>query len=496
MADSSSVSDVIRMLDATHVAEQEAARRRREEERIEYEKQQKLLAEQEKIWKAEEEKRKEEAAKAERERWRVDEDEAAKEVARLKKEFREKVEPKSRPKSVHIKEIPTLVIDIGSNTIKVGYAGEEVPVVMVSSVAGHVRGEHFMDLDRHAHVDKDAYYGDEVWALKDVLTIKRIVKKGVIQDWKDFEELLSQILFEELKLPKDLSEYPVLLTEPPFTPRKQREKLMTLMFDKYNVAAVYVSNTATLSMFSTGTVTGIVVQVGYEVATSVAVFEGEVVPNSLKRLDLAGYELDLYLIRLLNQRGYRFNELSILDNFIARDIKEQLCEVASDEAEYAEAIREAPPEPYDVSSNGNDLLPGFDKKTYPDTLQIGSERFMCPEALFDPRAYLGKDLAVAGIQKMVEETVAAVSIDLKRPLYKNVVLAGGTTLLTGFAERLRTELKLIVPQSVEVNIRSPNQRHVAAWAGGSVLASAKSFNFHWVSREEYDEYGLELAHHA
>ena len=67
-------------------------------------------------------------------------------------------------------------------------------------------------------------------------------------------------------------------------------------------------------------------------------------------------------------------------------------------------------------------------------------------------------------------------------------------MLTGFPHRLETELKATA--AVPVTVNAPEQRHIAVWAGGSVLAMAKTFNFHWVSREEYDEYGLELAHHG
>jgi actin beta/gamma 1 len=59
-------------------------------------------------------------------------------------------------------------------------------------------------------------------------------------------------LREELKLPEDLSEYPVLITEPPLNPKRNRERLVTMMFDVFNVAAIYVANTATLSLYSTG----------------------------------------------------------------------------------------------------------------------------------------------------------------------------------------------------------------------------------------------------
>lgn len=445
---------------------------------------------------ATEKERKAEAARLEREKWKVDEEAQGAEVAAMKAAFRKKVEPKKAAKKVEIKDIPTVVIDLGSSTIKVGYAGQDAPLQVVSAVVGHVRGEHFMDLEKHAHVDKDVYVGDEVWAFRDVLQVKRVIKNGVVQNWADFELLLKHILHEDMGLPADLHEYPVLLTEPPLNPKANRETLMKCMFETFNFAAVYVANTATMSLYSTGAVTGIVIECGYDVSTSVAVFEGEPIPNSLRRLDVAGKELDNYMIRLLNMRGYRFNELRAIDQFLIRDIKESLCEVASDAAALAEAKAEAPEEEYNTASNGNDMLPGYEKKAVPDVLSIGNERFDCPEALFNPGPITGKDLLVPGLQKMVQQTAEAVAMDLVKPLYANVLLSGGTTMLTGIVHRLEEELKAIVPPTVTVNVKAPPQRHIAVWAGGSVLAMAKSFNFHWVSREEYDEYGCELAHHG
>ena len=101
---------------------------------------------------------------------------------------------------------------------------------------------------------------------------------------------------------------------------------------------------------------------------------------------------------------------------------------------------------------------------------------------------------VPGVRRMVEKSVSALGIDLVKAMYANVVLAGGTSMLTGMAERVRGELSAMVPGTVEVTVHEPPQRHLAAWVGGSILASAKHFGFHWVSREEYLEYGLELAH--
>lgn len=209
-----------------------------------------------------------------------------------------------------------------------------------------------------------------------------MVKNGVVQDWADFVALLRHLFFVEMKLtPARLAEHPVMLLEPPLNPKANRERLLQCVFDNFPVPAVFVANTATLGLYATGTVTGVLVECGYDVSLSVAIYEGEVLPGSLRRLDVAGRDLDQYLSRcgyarrreervlalaawrgvarpwgnlgnffrshplrgpgaarllpapfsaasLLNLRGYRFNELNALDSFVIRDIKESLCRVA------------------------------------------------------------------------------------------------------------------------------------------------------------------------
>lgn len=493
----SAVSRMIEALDGENLRQKEQAIARRTQE-LEEEKRKMEEEERQRQWLSENAERlKAEAREAEKARWKVDEEADGLEAARLKAAFKDLVEPKAEAKVEEITDIPTIVVDLGSCSIKAGYAGDDAPSVVLSSIIGHVRGERFMDIEKHAHVDKDTYIGDEAWAYRDVLNISSVIKNGVVQNWDDFKLVLDHLFFEELKInPSEIHLHPILVTEPPRNPKTMREKLMKLLFDTYNFAAMYVANTTTLCLYASGVVTGIVLECGYDVSTSCAVFEGDVLPGSLCRLELAGREMDNYLVRLLNEKGYRFNELSSIDCFVVRDIKESLCEVAANEAELSDACANALPEEYDTSANGNDMLPGFENRKFPDVLTITDERFKCPEALFHPTLYTGRDLVLGGIHKMVAKSAMEAGVDLVRPLFMNVVIAGGTSMLQGLDMRLKEELVKLAPPGVEINILSNPQRHLAAWIGGSILAKAKSFNYHWVSRDEYNEYGLELAHHS
>eukprot|EP00051_Salpingoeca_urceolata_P003110 m.55243 g.55243 ORF g.55243 m.55243 type:complete len:499 (+) comp12519_c0_seq1:52-1548(+) len=434
---------------------------------------------------------------AEKAKWHVDEEESAQEVARMKKEFLARNAKPKKIKEVFIRDIPTIVIDIGSNTIKCGYAGEDAPRWVFSSVMGRVRSEHMMDLSKHSHVNQDLYVGDEVWVYQDALRIKRVVERGVVQNWDDFREILQHLFFTEMKISKeDLKDHPVMLTEPARNPKANRERLAELLFHELEVPAIYVATTSAMAMFGAGKVTGVVVDIGYGVSSCVAVYDGIIIPHTLRRLDIGGAEVDSYLIRLLNERGTRVNQMSILDSFIARDIKEQLCYVAENyDAEVAKAQQgELETATYDATGHGNDMLPGFEKRTFPDQIQIGTERFQAAEALFHPSLYLGQD--VKGIHSMVLDCISSLERsgqrDLIRDMYKNVVLSGGTTLLPGFAERLSRELRLVAPSSVEVNVLATPNRHLATWIGGSRMASSHHFNPNWVSAEEYKEFGADI----
>lgn len=55
------------------------------------------------------------------------------------------------------------------------------------------------------------------------------------------------------------------------------------------------------------------------------------------------------------------------------------------------------------------------------TVVTGSERFRCPEVLFDP-SIIG--LATDGIHEVIYKTVLQCSIDIRSTMLKNIVLSG------------------------------------------------------------------------
>ena len=327
---------------------------------------------------------------------------------------------------------------------------------------------------------KSEYIGDEAQKMRGVLNLKYPIESGIITEWDMMEKVWDYCFSNELRV--DPTEHKVMLTEAPNNPKSNREKMTQLMFETFQVQGLYVAIQAVLSLYSNGRTTGMVVDSGDGVTHTIPVYEGFSIPHAVKKNFIAGRAITDHMVNLLNAEN--ISETSSGQSAwrqICGKIKEEVCYISQDfEAEKAKAAESSAVQKQYQLPDGQ-------------MITVNSARFSAPEALFNPGLIKEGD-EVHGMHTMAHGTVQECDVDIRKDLYQNVILSGGTTLYEGLPDRLEKEIDALCPQQNMVKIIASKDRYYSVWTGGSTLSSLSTFESQWITKDEYEENGAEIVH--
>ena len=300
---------------------------------------------------------------------------------------------------------------------------------------------------------------------------------GIVYDWDVMGKLLD---YAAHRLGVNPSEHRYLMSISSSRTDADLNKMKEIVFEKINAPAMYIEEDSVLALFGSQRTTGVVVNAGHEVTHVVPVIDGIPIHKAKRRIRLGGKPLTECMVKMLQERGYGFSSLAEAE-MVAEDIKKKLCFVSLDfDKETAK-----------VSSESSSLDKSY---TLADgnVVTVQDEIFRCPEILFKPRMFFShSEVPGLGVSSLLHRAIEACSRNVWSDLYQNVVVTGGSSMFTGFADRLENEISTLAPYEYKSNVHidAPLDRQYTPWTGGSIVASLPSFHNKWTTKQNYEENG-------
>uniref|UniRef100_A0A669C1A3 Actin-like 6A n=1 Tax=Oreochromis niloticus TaxID=8128 RepID=A0A669C1A3_ORENI len=365
-------------------------------------------------------------------------------------------------------EVGALVFDIGSYSVRAGYAGEDCPKADFPTVIG-------VTLDREdgsTPMETDGDKGKQSGTTYYIDTNQLRVPRENMEVMSPLKNGMSKCLH-------------------------------------YNIPAFFLCKSAVLSAFANGRSTGLVLDSGATHTTAIPVHDGYVLQQGIVKSPLAGdfmsmqcrelfQELNVEIIppymiaskdpvREGAQASWKKKEKlpqvtrswhNYMCNCVIQDFQASVLQVS--DSPYDEQVAAQMPTMHYELPNGYNC-------------DFGAERLKIPEGLFDPSNAKGlSGNTMLGVGHVVTTSVGMCDIDIRPGLYGSVVVTGGNTLIQGFTDRLNRELSQKTPPSMRLKLIANSttvERRFSAWIGGSILASLGTFQQMWISKQEYEEGG-------
>ena len=357
-----------------------------------------------------------------------------------------------------------IILDSGSGYCKAGLTADDVPKAVFPAIVGRMK----IDM---GNGDKEKVVGREALEKKGLLNITKPTVRGFVRDWDALELVWQHCFQNELKV--ESADHPLLFGVYPDETKSFKERMALLFFEQFGVPGLYCAVHGLLALYGSGKTTGLVIDSGEDVTNIVPIQDGYMVTTAHGMIELGGSDINEYLQTLLK------NKKIILDIEDARKVKEARVYCANEFGKEHDSYKAGM-----VKHSVYEL---------PDRtiIELGEEQIQAAEILFRP-AILGK--FDPGVHEMISECLQKVDIELKRELFGNIILCGGTSLIQNYSNRLNRELVTISPNNIKVKIVAGSDRQFLAWNGGSLISSLATFQSMWITHAEYEENGPSIIH--
>lgn len=177
-------------------------------------------------------------------------------------------------------EVAALVVDIGTSSLRAGYAGDDTPKAVIPTAYGFHRVSRDVDVSMTDAVENGearvnprfskiyvGSSGPSMW--REGMEVANPVVEGlsaffylgmmsiyylifIVQDFEPIPHLIGHAFTKIMRCSP--SDHPILVTEPSWNTQANRERMAEIMFEEFHVPAFYIANTGVLNAFVTDSI--------------------------------------------------------------------------------------------------------------------------------------------------------------------------------------------------------------------------------------------------
>ena len=357
----------------------------------------------------------------------------------------------------------SIIVDLGSSTIKVGYNNEDQPKFELPSYIGETY-EQIVD-GKIVKDENKTYISLSCDQFLDNLKLYYPIKNGSFKNNEDIQLIFDYIYKQLEQTPEEISSHQILITEPIFNSLQNKKNIAEYLFEKKNVPSLFFGAQPVLSLLGTGRTSGTILESGDNITQCCIVKEGCSLPNTFVRNNYGGADITEYFKTLLLRRGYFYDNSSTYQT--VKKIKEQFARTKCYKGEEGE-------------ENDTYKLPDE------TMIRIGKEKINCTDILFDLNI-IGKKYS--GMDKMICDSINNMDIELRIKSFGEIFLSGGNTAIKGLPESLHKEIKNRINKYTKVRLYTPKKPQNCCWVGGKAITSLEDFKNMWITKAEWEEKG-------
>jgi actin-like protein 6A len=406
-------------------------------------------------------------------------------------------------------DVNAVVLDVGAANFRAGFAGEDVPRIFESST---MTTPEDSDVDMTSGRSSTAapvnfYSRSRDGLMKHAIHVDN--KSTSIDVDSDVLEQIIQYSFlnSSRGFNLELSDTPLILTEPNKPSSKYRRACIETMFERFLFPAASLLKRAPSSAFAAGKQSGLVLDIGASMTSATPVFDGFVLQKSASEyFGVGGDLLDSVMDEALRKKrvkvdmpfykqtegvSAKFLEQSRLA--VVRAMKQEVCRVSSSSLSSVNGYAN-----WNISSTSSSYY------ELPDgtSVEVSPLNEIIPEILFDPAPLSSfphlniTSTGFKGIGAAVTETISNCDIDARKAIGSDIILVGGSSLFHGMPERLLSHL---TSPSSRISVQKPKvtassvsvDRQSSSWLGASIVACCATFQQLWISKRQYEEEGFD-----